>query len=244
MRFGSPPSFGIRKNPRFVVSRNDPSGSSPVGTFLELHASESGALLGSGHPDDAEALPPYLGLMRSEDRGRTWRVVSRLGEADLHQIREAHGRLYAFDAVLGAILVSGDGGRTWTEPVPVNRGAAGDGVPQDMPAVAVAPGGRVDVAYYDRTVDPRGSTVDVVLSSSSDGGESFTKHVRLTTQPSSCKVGPQSSPHVEEADFGSRLAVASLAGGAVVACTDTRNGTADTGKQDIFSTSVRLSDNS
>jgi len=53
--------------------------------------------------------------MRSGDGGRTWSVVSRRGEADLHQIRRLHGRLYAFDAVLGAILVSRDGGRTWTE---------------------------------------------------------------------------------------------------------------------------------
>ncbi|MDQ4068960.1 MAG: exo-alpha-sialidase [Actinomycetota bacterium] len=138
---------------------------------------------------------------------------------------------------------SGDGGRTWTEPVRVNRGTVGDGVPQEMPAVGVAPGGRVDVAYYDRKVDPRGTMVDVVLSSSSDGGESFTRNIRLTTRSSSRTVGPQSSPHVHEADFGSRLAVASLAGGAVVAWTDTRNGTADTGKQDIFTASVRLSDN-
>ncbi len=34
----------------------------------------------------------------------------------------------------------------------------------------------------------------------------------------------------------------SLAGGAIAAWTDTRNGTLDTGKQDIFSTSVSLPD--
>jgi hypothetical protein len=90
-------------------------GSSPVGTFLEVDVLGPGEVVGSGHPDDPKALPPYLGFMRSTDGGRTFRVVSRLGEADLHQIRRIHDRLYAFDAVLGAILVSKDDGRTWTE---------------------------------------------------------------------------------------------------------------------------------
>lgn len=95
-----------------VTSRE---GSSPVGTFLEVDVLGPGEVVGSGHPDDPEALPPYLGFIRSTDGGRTFRVVSRLGQADLHQIRRIHDRLYAFDAVLGAILVSRDDGKTWTE---------------------------------------------------------------------------------------------------------------------------------
>ncbi len=90
-------------------------GSSPVGTFLEIDRMGPKELVGSGHPDNPRPLPPYLGYMRSTDNGRTWRVVSRLGEADLHQIRRIHGKIYAFDAVLGAILISTDGGRTWSE---------------------------------------------------------------------------------------------------------------------------------
>lgn len=92
------------------------SGTSPVGTFLELDAIGPGQLLGSGHPDQTDAgLPTYLGFMRSDDAGKSWRVLSRLGEADLHKIIPQHGRLYAFDAVLGAIIISSDGGRTFTE---------------------------------------------------------------------------------------------------------------------------------
>jgi photosystem II stability/assembly factor-like uncharacterized protein len=41
--------------------------------------------------------------------------VSRLGDADLHKIVLRHGRMYAFDAVLSALLISRDGGRTFTE---------------------------------------------------------------------------------------------------------------------------------
>jgi hypothetical protein len=135
-------------------------------------------------------------------------------------------------------------GKTWSKPAQVNRGTAGDGVPQDMPSVGVAPGGRVDVVYYDRTIDPRGPKADVLLSSSSDSGKSFAKVIRLSDEPSSRKIGPEGSPHAGEADFGTRTSVASLAGGAIAAWTDTRNGTLDGGKQDIFTAQMVLEDNS
>jgi len=89
--------------------------SSTVGTFLEILVTGPGALLGSGHPDSKDELPPYLGLISSGDGGATWRVISRLGEADLHKIVLRHDRVYAFDAVLGAVLISRDGGRTFAE---------------------------------------------------------------------------------------------------------------------------------
>lgn len=93
-----------------------PGGSSPVGTYLELTAVGPGQLLGSGHPDRSDAgLPSFLGFMRSDDAGRTWQVLSRLGEADLHKIFSVGDKLYAFDAVLGALLISPDGGRTFKE---------------------------------------------------------------------------------------------------------------------------------
>ena len=89
--------------------------SSTVGTFLELVATGPKTLLGSGHPDQEGALPAFLGFIRSDDAGKTWQILSRLGEADLHKIVALHDKLYAFDAVLGAMLISDDGGRTFTE---------------------------------------------------------------------------------------------------------------------------------
>jgi hypothetical protein len=78
--------------------------------------------LGSGHPDARSDLPPLLGLIRSEDAGRTWEPVSLLGEADFHVLR-ARGRLvYGFDATHARLLVSPDGGRRWqprSPPAPV-----------------------------------------------------------------------------------------------------------------------------
>jgi hypothetical protein len=85
-----------------------------VGTFLELNLDDEGRLVGSGHPDQ-RTLPQYLGYLRSEDGGKRWQVVSRLGNADLHKIVFKHGRLYAWDAVLGAMVISEDGGRSFVE---------------------------------------------------------------------------------------------------------------------------------
>lgn len=75
--------------------------------------------LGSGHPDVGEAvqkdLPPHLGLIESNDGGRTWHTLSLLGEADFHVLRFAGDRVYGYDASNDRLLVSGDEGRTWRE---------------------------------------------------------------------------------------------------------------------------------
>jgi BNR/Asp-box repeat protein len=86
-----------------------------LGTFLELDLAEDGSLVGSGHPDPGSQLPQYLGYLRSTDGGKTWSVISRLGLADLHKIVFKHDRLYAWDAVLSAMLISEDGGKNFTE---------------------------------------------------------------------------------------------------------------------------------
>jgi photosystem II stability/assembly factor-like uncharacterized protein len=85
-----------------------------VGTFLELNLDDEGQLVGSGHPDQ-RTLPQFLGYLRSEDGGKNWEVVSRLGDADLHKIVFKHDRLYAWDAVLSAMIISEDGGRSFVE---------------------------------------------------------------------------------------------------------------------------------
>ena len=86
-----------------------------VGTFLEFESVGGGRLLGSGHPDNEGTLPQFLGFIESTDNGKSWRVVSRLGEADLHKVVARHDRLYGFDAVLNALLISTDEGRTFEE---------------------------------------------------------------------------------------------------------------------------------
>jgi hypothetical protein len=78
--------------------------------------------LGSGHPDARTDLPPLLGLIRSDDAGRSWQSISLLGEADFHVLRARGRHVYGFDATQARLLVSGDGGRSWEQrspPAPV-----------------------------------------------------------------------------------------------------------------------------
>jgi photosystem II stability/assembly factor-like uncharacterized protein len=77
--------------------------------------------LGSGHPDGREGLPPFLGLIRSADAGRTWQPISLLGERDFHVLEATGDRIYGygsdFESRRASLLVSDDGGRTWEERV-------------------------------------------------------------------------------------------------------------------------------
>jgi hypothetical protein len=73
--------------------------------------------LGSGHPDGREGLPPFLGLIRSQDAGKSWNPVSLLGKQDFH-VLEASGRIvYGYGADFAsrkqALLASANGGRSW-----------------------------------------------------------------------------------------------------------------------------------
>jgi uncharacterized repeat protein (TIGR01451 family) len=69
------------------------------------------------------------------------------------------------------IVRSGDRGLTWSAPVKVNRD--GGNADQFQPYVAVNPKGEVDVAYFDRRKDPDNFFIDLYLSRSSDGGQTF-----------------------------------------------------------------------
>jgi hypothetical protein len=140
---------------RVPAAVDTPDGPSPVGKFLAVAESEEGILLGSGHPDERKRVAPFLGLLRSENGGEDWSVVSRYGIADLHVIRDLEGTLYAYDAVLPAVIVSTDGGKTWDE--------------------RSAPPGRV----FDLVVDPSDpeqflASTKQALFRSTDGGRSWT----------------------------------------------------------------------
>lgn len=79
--------------------------------------------LGSGHPDGRDDLPPFLGLIESRDAGRSWRAVSLQGDADFHVLEAAGRRVWGFgsdfDTRRERLLLSADGGRTWSErPAP------------------------------------------------------------------------------------------------------------------------------
>jgi BNR/Asp-box repeat len=130
-----------------------PDGSGKVSESLVAHFTGPDTLIGSGHPAAGETLPPALGLIRSEDAGRTWTSVSELGSADFHALERSEDRLVGALFGQAQVLVSEDEGKTWqarTAP---------------MPLVDLA----IDPANKDRWI----GTAERGLFLSVDGGESW-----------------------------------------------------------------------
>lgn len=134
---------------------------------------------------------------------------------------------------------SDDGGEEWTEAVRVNGEAEGDGTDQTMPQVAVAPDGRVDVAYLDSD-DPEGARTHARLATSRDEGETFTR-LTVSDEPFDARIGPSAAPHLPP-DLGSRIGLDSRERGARAVWTDTRLGSEADGRQDIVTSRVGLPD--
>lgn len=128
---------------------------------------------------------------------------------------------------------SPDGGQSWGDRVRVHEDPQGT---QKLPAVDVAPTGRIDVLYYDGEPLPDELPDDpvprrTVLASSWNEGGSFAS-ATVSSEDFDARVGPQAHAGLEP-DFGSRLALSSTADGALASWTDTRRGDLTNGRQDI-----------
>ena len=71
------------------------------------------------------------------------------------------------------VAISADGGASWSRAAAIGPRPRG----QLLPAVDVAPNGRVDVVFYDRSRDPHDVLAQVRVGSSWDGGRTFTTRV-------------------------------------------------------------------
>ena len=99
-----------------------PDGEGNVSESLVATFTGPDTLIASGHPAEGAALPPALGLIRSEDGGRTWSSVSELGTADFHALEISGDTLVGALFGQSQVLVSTDEGRTWearTAPMPL-----------------------------------------------------------------------------------------------------------------------------
>ncbi|MHB8718284.1 MAG: sialidase family protein [Candidatus Dormibacteria bacterium] len=127
---------------------------------------------------------------------------------------------------------SADGGATWGAAVPVTGWLAGSSEAAWLPAVGVAPDGRVDVVFLAGHRDRGDDLVAAYAATSSDQGSSFTT-LQLSTSAFNSSIGPLTGPPYLLPDLGSHLGVSSDDSGALAAWTDTRLGTRDSGRQDI-----------
>lgn len=164
-----------------------------------------GARWGDGPIDTLETRRVWA--LRSEDGGRSWSEPLYVGEAcgaqggfpgyptldlapaDSHRAGRLYHLCVAEDFEGLALTVSDDAGEHWSEPARIGRGA-----PEETAAYtamqAVAPGGTLAVAWYDRSREqPEPGCQELVVRASVDGGDSFLPALALSTAPS-CPDNP------------------------------------------------------
>ena len=113
---------GSEEPEQLTGTLSTPDGEGDVSASLVVRFVGPDELIGSGHPAAGSALPPALGLIRSEDAGKTWTSVSELGRADFHALEPSGDQLVASLFQQAEVLVSGDEGKTWdtrTAPMPL-----------------------------------------------------------------------------------------------------------------------------
>ena len=201
-----------------------------------------------GQPGPPPADPWRLVMWRSSDGGATFepaatvaegvvppqRVLIDLAPAPAFAVDPARGRIYAAWETARDVMVSrsDDRGATWSPSRRLGPAAGG----QFLPGVAVAPDGRVDVAYYDRSGDPDDVRAEVVLASSSDGGRSFVSTV-ISDQAFDSMVG---SFNGDDVMLGSHVAVVAQAETTTVVWPDTTRGNRTTNVVDLVSRTVEV----
>jgi photosystem II stability/assembly factor-like uncharacterized protein len=124
---------GSEEPERITGKLSTPDGEGEVSESLVVRFTGPDTLIGSGHPAAGSALPPALGLIRSEDAGRTWTSVSELGRADFHSLEPSGDQLVGALFQQAQVLVSGDEGKTWqtkAAPMPLVAMEVHPGNPQ------------------------------------------------------------------------------------------------------------------
>ncbi|MDP8960209.1 MAG: glycoside hydrolase, partial [Actinomycetota bacterium] len=240
-----------------------------VGPDGTLHAAFAASTFGV--PPAAAGDPPHprpLVYRRSTDHGQTW--------SEPHDIDPGTGTnrkwLLAADPNSDALYVvwygnpqtdergigvdwhvflraSTDGGDTWSDAVVVNEQVASPaGVKRYDPGLAIAPNGRVDIAWFDFRNSPApegldhnefnaGGFQDVYYTWSTDNGRTFHHPgVRVTDRIIDRRIGVWSNNIHSHTSVG----IASTDDAAFIAWQDTRNGDAETDAEDVYFASVGL----
>lgn len=233
-----------------------------------VHAAYGAATFGL--PDVGEGEPPHpqpLVYRRSTDAGQTW--------SDHQEVEPGHGAKRKWLLVADQssdhlyatwygnpdsddrgketdwhvyVRTSPDGGSTWGDRVVVNDQLEDPaGIKRYDPGLAVAPNGRVDVAWYDFRNSPTpegldhndfnvGGFQDVYYSWSSDNGQTWSEDLRITDRMIDRNIGVWSNNVHSHTNVG----IASRDDAVFVAWQDTRNGNAETDAEDTYFASVGL----
>jgi len=236
----------------------------PAGRIYALYVDLGGDRLDYAGAHEGRGGPAYAGrfslvLARSRDGGRTWaesvvddrvvpteRFVVFLPRFPSLAVDRRTGRVHVGyeDARFGdpdvVVWTLRAGAARWSRPTRVNDTPMHDRTAQYLPQLALAPGGRLDVLYYDRRDDPRDVRNEVSLQSSLDGGRTFGPRLRVSDHSFDSRIGFGSERGLP--DLGSRLGLVSSDSQAIAAWSDTRAGSAASNKQDIAQAAVRFSE--
>jgi hypothetical protein len=109
---------GARRPERVTGRLTTSQGSGTISEELVIQFRGPDSLYASGHPPEGSDLPPLLGLIESDDGGRTWSPRAELGVADFHAIQLAGRVLVAGRYGEPKINVSRDGGKTFATRAP------------------------------------------------------------------------------------------------------------------------------
>jgi hypothetical protein len=93
------------------------SGEGDISEQLVVRFRRPDRIIGSGHPPAGSDLPPALGIIESDDAGKTWSVISGAGETDYHAIQLSGDAIIAGLFQTAAVELSRDGGKTFEERV-------------------------------------------------------------------------------------------------------------------------------
>ncbi len=133
---------------------------------------------------------------------------------------------------------STDGGTTWSSPVRVNDDPADGDAEQSLAEIAVAPNGRIDLAWHDRRLAYSGpaESNDIYYASSDDQGQSFSANHRVTDHTINLDVGLDR--RIGTTAFYTPALAALDDNSAMVAWADPRQGNFLNGSQDIYFATV------
>ena len=196
-------------------------------------------------------------LSKSTDKGRTWTVTqispfsanningynalhlvwSPAGGPDgsLNFVYEGSDRPKIANLTQVFHRRSTDGGRTWSDVKVLNDTDPAKLTYSGDPNISVAPNGRIDAAWWDTRNDPGISANDVYYASSSDGGATWSKNIRVTDRLIDRRIGVYANNY----DLAGPPGIASNDAYAIFGWDDTRAGDSVVNTQDIYIGSVQ-----
>lgn len=133
-------------------------------------------------------------------------------------------------------------GKSWTSPVRVNDDPKNTGRDQEFPEMSLTASGRLDMVWYDNRNDPFppagpgnvGNREDVYYASSTDGGATWSKNVRLNDVTINRTIGTWNNQYYIVVP----PAVVSADTYALAVWSDTRNGDDSTNAQDLYAAPI------